>query len=469
MAKVFVGSIPTDTPEDVVQGEFAKFGAITNYFFKRDASGPQRSWAFVTYMSRDDAADAIEATGGGRLIFPGSQAPCEVSWALSAQATMTPPVFESPQAAPTDYGMTNNFADNSMAMATLTTPAFTAPAIQSGPTKLFVGSIPAGTTKELLTMEFAKFGPVAEVFIKHDVTEPGRMWGFVTYASPEGASAAVATLNESCVFPGATRPLAVSFARTSSAPSAPAMESSGLPPTLGCAAGSEMVPNDASMGPTKVFVGSIPGGTTKELLKAEFEKFGPVVDIFLKADATEDARMWGFVTFFDASAAAASVAALHERLVLPGGSRACAVSFARNSQAQHSMAAANLSNSYSCGQAGGTKLFLGTLPVGTTEALLRAEFERFGPVTEIFLKHDAADPNRMWGFLTFADTQSAAMAVSSLHEKLMLPGSSRPVAVSFAKATGGSRGGGGGYGCQGGFCGYGGKGGGCEKGASAAT
>jgi len=95
---------------------------------------------------------------------------------------------------------------------------FTQPAIQSGPTKLFIGSIPAGTTREQVTEEFGKYGQVAEVFVKTDQAQAGRMWGFVTYAFPEGATAAVAALNEQMVFPNALGPLTVSFARSSSAP-----------------------------------------------------------------------------------------------------------------------------------------------------------------------------------------------------------------------------------------------------------
>jgi len=319
---------------------------------------------------------------------------------------------------------------------------FTSPAIQSGPTKLFVGSIPAGTTREQVTEEFGKHGQVAEVFVKTDQAQAGRMWGFVTYAFPEGATAAVAALNEQMVFPNALGPLTVSFARSSSAPPSD-MSGSGGASFAPAAVNPAMAPA-AGQGPTKLFVGSIPAGTTKEQLIEEFGKYGSVMDVFLKEDRSEPLRMWGFVTYDSSAAAAAAVAALHERLVLPGGSRPCAVNFARNSQAQHSMAAQSY-NSYAApsakgGSVGGTKLFLGSIPIGTTDAALRLEFEKFGQVTDIFLKNDNSDPSRMWGFLSYADPQAAAVAVSALHEKLMMPGSVRPLAVSFARQSGGKGG-----------------------------
>lgn len=280
------------------------------------------------------------------------------------------------------------------------------------------------------------------------------MWGFVTYVSPESAEAAVATLNDQLVFPNAMRPLAVSFARSGQNDGGAFSHLAAV-----AAVNPSIAPAAAVMsGPTKLFVGSVPAGTTNESLRVEFEKFGPVVDVFLKNDKAEPGRMWGFVTYQDATSAAAAVAALHERLVLPGGSRPCAVSFARNSQAQHSMAAANLAQAAINPNAGQTKLFIGTIPAGTTEATLRSEFERYGQVTELVLKNDNTDPLRMWGFLSFADPTSAAVAVSALHEKLMLPGSIRPCAVSFARSSGSRTGGGG---CGGGYGGggYGGGGG----------
>jgi len=321
--------------------------------------------------------------------------------------------------------------DGSMTVGMSPAP-FSSPGLQAGPTKLFVGSIPQGMNEAMLREKFSETGQVAEVFLKNDSSDPLRMWGFVTYISPEGAALAVASFNEKMVFPNSTRALSVSFARSGGGPTAASGQL--MDPMTGIPQPQPSGQVGGGIGPTKLFIGSIPIGSTKEILKAEFEKFGPVSDIFLKNDASDPARMWGFVNYQDAASAALAVPALNERLVLPGGSRACAVSFARNSQAQHTMASTAMSGVPANATA---KLFLGTIPMGTTEPALRKEFERFGQVTEVLLRNDKSDPNRMWGFLTFSDTQSAAMAVSSLHEKLMLAGSVRPIAVSFARQSGG--------------------------------
>lgn len=310
------------------------------------------------------------------------------------------------------------------------------PAIQSGPTKLFVGSIPSGTSQEMIKLEFGKYGAVAEVFLKADNAADGRMWGFVTFVNPESSASAVNALNDQFVFPNSQKPLSVSFARSSNSSTGglPGGDVHAVSPTTYVAPAATGI--SGMGGPTKLFIGSIPAGTTKEALIAEFGKFGQVMDIFLKNDNAEPGRMWGFLTYDNSSAAAAAVTNLNERLVLPGGSRPCAISFARNSQAQHSMAAQNLATSAINPVAGATKLFIGTIPQGTTETALRAEFEKYGQVTEIFLKTDSSDANRMWGFLSYVEAHSAAVAVSALHEKLMMPGSVRPLAVSFAKNSG---------------------------------
>eukprot|EP00929_Paragymnodinium_shiwhaense_P118431 TRINITY_DN90357_c0_g1_i1.p1 TRINITY_DN90357_c0_g1~~TRINITY_DN90357_c0_g1_i1.p1 ORF type:complete len:580 (+),score=95.61 TRINITY_DN90357_c0_g1_i1:93-1832(+) len=436
-AKVFVGSIPLNCPEDIVRNEFAKFGTVTHFYMKNDPSGPQRSWCFVTYTAREEGQAAIEGTGG-KLILPGASTPCEVSWARAAQqggpppAVMPgtninmPPPMPIPGAAPAPGAL----AAAGSEVATLASTAQSQ--LVSGPTKLFVGSIPVGITKDMIHQEFSKYGSVAEVFMKNDQTDPDRLWGFVTYSTGEAAALAISMLNETMAFPGGTRPLSVSYARPSGGP---ASTPAPVPGLGGLGLG---VAPSVSIGLTKLFVGSVPGGTTHDLLKSEFEKFGTVTDVFLKNDTNDVGRMWGFVTFSDGASAQNAVQNLNERLVLPGGIRPCNVSYARSSNNSGAVAAQALS-----GQAiASNKLFLGSIPMGTTEEILRGEFERFGAVTDIFLKNDSSDSTRMWGFLTYTDSTAAAMAVSTLADKLMLPGSTRPVAVSFARQSGGTAAGG---------------------------
>merc|ERR1719217_1787366 len=114
---------------------------------------------------------------------------------------------------------------------------------------------------------------------------------------------------------------------------------------------------------TKLFVGSIPQGTTESMLREEFERFGPVVEIFLKSDNTEEGRMWAFVTYGDSEQARMAAETLHEKLVFPNSSRACAVTIARSSAPAADPAPALTYNLPPTAQADGpNKLFIGTIP-----------------------------------------------------------------------------------------------------------
>ena len=57
--------------------------------------------------------------------------------------------------------------------------------------KLFIGGLSFDTTDETFRSYFSQFGEVADAFVLRDnVTKRSRGFGFVTFASPETASAA---------------------------------------------------------------------------------------------------------------------------------------------------------------------------------------------------------------------------------------------------------------------------------------
>jgi len=64
------------------------------------------------------------------------------------------------------------------------------------PKKLFVGSLGWNTKDEVLREAFARFGEVTEAKVITDrETGRSRGFGFVTFANPEDADAAVAEMN----------------------------------------------------------------------------------------------------------------------------------------------------------------------------------------------------------------------------------------------------------------------------------
>ena len=107
------------------------------------------------------------------------------------------------------------------------------------------------------------------------------------------------------------------------------------------------------------------------------------------------------------------------------------------------------------------RLFIGNLAFHTTEALLHETFSQFGEVAEVKLMTDReTGQSRGFAFVSMADANAAAKAISELNGALL---EGRPLRVNEAEArperTGGG-GGGGGFGGPRGGGGGGGRGGG---------
>jgi cold-inducible RNA-binding protein len=77
------------------------------------------------------------------------------------------------------------------------------------------------------------------------------------------------------------------------------------------------------------------------------------------------------------------------------------------------------------------KLFVGNLSWGVTDESLRAAFERFGEVTEARVIRDReTGRSRGFGFVSFADNEKAAEAISGLDGSEL---DGRPIKVSEAQ------------------------------------
>lgn len=115
----------------------------------------------------------------------------------------------------------------------------------------------------------------------------------------------------------------------------------------------------------------------------------------------------------------------------------------------------------------GNRLFVGNLSFSTTKESIEAAFLQAGAVQEVAVPvdRDSGRP-RGFAFVTMADSQGAANAISQLNG-LVLDG--RPIRVDEAQERsggggGGRGGGGGGGGGRGGYDGGGGYGGGGGRG-----
>eukprot|EP00927_Polykrikos_kofoidii_P019986 TRINITY_DN19405_c0_g1_i1.p1 TRINITY_DN19405_c0_g1~~TRINITY_DN19405_c0_g1_i1.p1 ORF type:complete len:954 (-),score=151.27 TRINITY_DN19405_c0_g1_i1:118-2979(-) len=182
---------------------------------------------------------------------------------------------------------------------------------------------------------------------------------------------------------------------------------------------------------SKIWVGSIPTGATQDQIRSEFVKFGDITDVYTRDDGRVPGRMWGFVTFSDPNSAVRAVTAYQHGLVQtptwvskPGSLPLQAASAPQG----HPVLQVKLAQR---GDGSSGKLWVGSIPEGTTHEMLTAEFGRFGQVQDVFLKNDGQRGGLMWGFVTLADAQQASNAVVGLNGQHM---TAKPVSALTAGA-----------------------------------
>jgi len=193
--KIFVGSLPDDITEDSLKMEFAKYGQVTDVFVKQNCESG-RQWAFVSFTNGAEALHAKNSTDRV-LTFPGSLKQCEVTLAKNQGMQGQDPLQGGRGAAPASF-LNGGYAPP--------------PAVMDGPRKVFVGSLPDDIQESQIWEEFQKYGQIQDVYVKTGC-EPGRQWGFVTYASHDQAQGAKNATDRRLVFPGADRPCEVTLAK----------------------------------------------------------------------------------------------------------------------------------------------------------------------------------------------------------------------------------------------------------------
>eukprot|EP00928_Gymnodinium_smaydae_P052908 TRINITY_DN37033_c0_g1_i1.p1 TRINITY_DN37033_c0_g1~~TRINITY_DN37033_c0_g1_i1.p1 ORF type:complete len:491 (-),score=96.42 TRINITY_DN37033_c0_g1_i1:102-1574(-) len=291
--KLLVGSLPDGVSEQDLQDAFSQYGALAEVFVKPGCESG-RQWAFVTFVDADAAFRAKEACDR-MLTLPGATRPCEVMMAKN-------------------QGSHGSSGGDMGAMPSM--PAMPAPP-DTGPRKVLVGSLPDGVSDAVVREAFSSYGTIVDCYVKQNC-DPGRQWAFVTFSSSQEAQLAKASADRVLMVQGATRPCEVMFPKGSGG-----QDSSAL------AAPMAAMPSSQGSGQCKIHVGSLPGDVSEQQLRAEFGRYGQIVDCYVKSGC-ERGRQWAFVTFARSDQANAAKDACDRILIFPGGERACEVMIARN-------------------------------------------------------------------------------------------------------------------------------------------
>mmetsp|Transcript_66521 Transcript_66521/g.124072 ORF Transcript_66521/g.124072 Transcript_66521/m.124072 type:complete len:521 (+) Transcript_66521:87-1649(+) len=393
--KVFVGSLPHNITDEALRDEFNKYGNVEEVFVKPGCE-PGRQWAFVTFATPEQAQFAKEQCD--RILqFPGTARPCDVMVAKNQGM----------------FGQQSNAADGP--------PAYPTAVASNAPKKIFVGSLPDGIGDAALRDEFSKYGIVTDVFLKEGC-ESGKQWAFISFSDSSEAELAAQAANGTLLFVGARRPCEVTLARNQGLNGVAPLNGGSVLPTA-------QVNHDA---PRKCFVGSLPDGITEAMLRAEFDKFGQIIDVFIKPNC-ESGRQWAFITFANHEQAQSAKTACDCILQFPGSPRPCEVTLARN-QGMFGQDPINAAAPAAVVD-GPKKIFVGSLPDNIAESTLRAEFDKYGQVVDVFVKPHC-EPGRQWAFVTFVSHEQAVFAKESTDRVLTFPGAARSCEVMLAKNQG---------------------------------
>lgn len=307
--------------------------------------------------------------------------------------------------------------------------------------KLFVGSLPQNVADQVLRGEFSKFGDVEDVFVKPGC-EMGRQWGFVTMSTPEAALLAKDACDRILHFPGSERPCDVMIAK--GGPGGP-MATSSSSATI--AYSTPVQTMQAGTAPRKVFIGSLPNTISDMELRAEFSKYGQILDVHINNKPCEVGRQWAFVCFASSDQAQFAKDSTDRLIAFPGSDKACEVTLARHQgmfgqdslttdSGGRTVVAAPVYAQVPGAVGGPRKIFVGSLPQNITSELLQAEFSKYGQVVDVHINYKAAEPGRNWAFVTFATHEQATYAKDATDRVLVVPGADRPCEVMLAKNQG---------------------------------
>jgi len=195
----------------------------------------------------------------------------------------------------------------------------------------------------------------------------------------------------------------------------------------------------------KIFVGSLPDGIDEIPIRAEFDKYGQVEEVFVKPGC-QPGRQWAFVTYATPEQAQHAKELCDRILHFPGSDKPCDVIFAKN-QGMNGQAAPAASGYVSTAQpaansaltsAGPRKIFVGSLPSDIADQTLATEFGKYGTIEDIFIKHPAetCEPGRQWAFITFSSAEEASFAKQSTDNIISFPGCQKVCEVTLARNQG---------------------------------
>ncbi|KAF7669849.1 hypothetical protein LDENG_00128670 [Lucifuga dentata] len=170
----------------------------------------------------------------------------------------------------------------------------------------------------------------------------------------------------------------------------------------------------------KMFVGQIPRAWSETELKELFEPFGPVHQINILRDRTQNppqSKGCCFVTFYTRKAALEAQNALHNIKTLSG---------------MHHPIQMKPADSEKTSAVEDRKLFIGMVSKKYGENEIRMMFSSFGQIEECRILRGPDGQSRGCAFVTFATRAMAQNAIKTMHHSQTMEGCSSPLVAKFA-------------------------------------
>lgn len=158
--------------------------------------------------------------------------------------------------------------------------------------------------------------------------------------------------------------------------------------------------DDSHKNPNKVFIGGLGVDTTTWRLRSYMRQFGRIVDVaVLQNKLTGKSRCFGFCSFADAAAVEKCMSQKHKIDGVPVDVR-------------RALPRTDASLQHYPDDFQNSKIFVGRLPMDTTEAQLADLFEQYGKVKSVVIMYDkVTNKQRGFAFVTFETPEEAERAL----------------------------------------------------------
>jgi len=261
-----------------------------------------------------------------------------------------------------------------------TQPAAAAPAAAPVPTpapfqsaSLYVGDLHNEVTESLLFELFNRVGPVASIRVCRDsVTRRSLGYAYVNFHNVQDAERALDTMNFTDI---KGRPCRIMWSQRD-----PSLRKSGV---------------------GNVFVRNLAPSVDNKGLSDTFSVFGNILSCKVATDENGNSKGYGYVHFETAEAAQDAIQKFNGTLI--DDVEVSVGFFVRRAER--------------AGQADWTNLYTKQFPTTWDEAKLRSIFEPFGAVANCAINMDADGTSKGFGFVNFAEHESAAKALEELANK----------------------------------------------------